>query len=109
MKEKLVTTFGAAGMVLWYIISFVFCFAPIFYIRMPFIVRIIIVGVVMFIPFVGEIIRCLLYIWAFFSALGGTIDGLSILFFVLFALYMFTLGIPMIGFVLRLIFGSKSE
>ena len=96
MKEKLTSALGSFGIVLWYIISFLYSFAPLIILRFPFFVDLILIGIIMFLPFVGELIRLGLYIWAIVVALGQPIDAVSIVFFVFAILYTLTTVVPLI-------------
>lgn len=63
MKEKLVGALGTFGMILWYVISFLYSFFPIviLYHNIPPILKFILIAVMLFVPFAGEIVRVILY------------------------------------------------
>ena len=96
MKEKLSMTLGRAGVVLWYIISFLYSFAPLISLRYSFFVELILIIVMTTVPILGEITRIVLYVLAFIVEIGRPIDVFSIIFFVFAALYFFTTVIPII-------------
>lgn len=96
MKEKLSTALGAFGSVLWYILSIVYAFAPLYILHFPFWVDAIIIAAILFIPFIGELVRLVLYVWAFIVVLSQPIDIVSIIFFVCAALYFFTTILPLL-------------
>lgn len=104
MKEKLSSALGSFGGILWYIISFLYSFAPLFILRFPFWVDLILIGVILFLPIIGEIVRIALYVWAFVVAIGQPVDIVSIIFFVFAALYAFTTLVPFITAT----FGNKN-
>ena len=109
MKEKLTNALGGFGIILWYVFSFLFCFAPLFYLRLPHIVDFLVIGAILFLPLIGEIIRCGLYVWAFFVVLSEPIDFLSIFFFICFAIYVFAFGIPLISTIFGLLGGGRRD
>ena len=96
MKDKIIGALGVVGFVLWYILSIIFGFCPLFFLRLPHIFDWILMAVIIFIPFWGEGVRLILYIWAFFVVLVQPKDIFSIIFFIFFAIYIFAFGIPFI-------------
>ena len=96
MKEKLTSSLGAFGGVLWYILSVVYAFAPLYILRFPFWVDALIIAAILFLPFIGELIRLVLYVWAFIVVLSQPIDIVSIIFFVCAALYFLSAVLPLL-------------
>lgn len=109
MKEKLGNTLGSVGIIVWYIFSFIFCFAPLIYLELPIIVKVLAVLAILCLPLLGEVVRCILYIWAFFAVISGPIGALSILFFVCFAIYIFVFGLPLIQSLLAFFKSSNPD
>lgn len=96
MKDKLFGALGTFGVILWYIISFLYSFFPLVILRFNFWIDLILIAVMAAVPFAGEIVRLVLYVWAFIVVIGRPIDWLSIVFFVFAALYLFTTVIPFV-------------
>ena len=109
MREKLTNALGGFGIILWYLFSFIFCFAPLLFIKMPFIVRLLAIGAILFLPLIGEIIRAGLYVWAFFVVISEPMDVFSIIFFICLAIYVFAFGIPLIQSLFALLTHSGLE
>lgn len=97
MKDKLVGALGGFGFVLWYIFSIIYAFAPLYILRFPFWIDLILICVITTLPFVGEVVRLGLYVWAFAAVVGQPINVYSIGFYVCAVLYLLTTVIPMLG------------
>lgn len=95
MKEKLEGILGGFGAILWYFLSIVYSFAPLFILHFPWWLDGIIIFIILFVPFVGEIVRIVLYIWAFIVVLNGPMDVVAIVFFVVFAIYALAELLPL--------------
>ena len=109
MKEKLAGALGGFGIILWYLFSFIFCFAPLLFLKMPFIVRLLAIGAILFLPLIGEIIRCGLYVWVFFVVISEPIDVFSIIFFICLVIYVFAFGMPLISTIFGLLGGRHRD
>ena len=96
MKEKLENVLGGFGAILWYIISIVYSFGPLYILHFPFWLDAILIAVILFLPFIGELVRLALYIWALIVVLSQPIDIVSIIFLVFAALYFFTTVLPLV-------------
>lgn len=107
MKEKLTNALGGIGGILWFIISILYCLAPLLILRFPAWVDFLLILAIQSVPMAGEIIRLVLFIWAFVIAVTTTIDIVSILFFVFFAIYVVTTLIPFISALLASFRESK--
>jgi len=97
MKDKLIGALGGFGFVVWYVISVLYSFAPLLFLRFSFIVDLILIIIMSAVPLLGEVVRFALYVWAFTIVIRQPIDVFSIIFFVFAALYLFTTVIPMIA------------
>ena len=97
MKDKLAGALGGIGIIIWYIISFLYSFAPLMVLRFGYLADFILILIMSTLPIVGEVIRFALYIWAFIVVINQPVDVFSIIFFVFAALYLFTTVIPMIA------------
>ena len=96
MKDFLSNALGSVGGILWYIISFFFCFAPLFFLHLPFWADFLLILAILALPYIGELIRAALYVWAFIVVIRGPIGIMEIIFFVFVALYFFTTLLPII-------------
>lgn len=97
MKEKLTTTLGALGGVLWFILSALYCFSPLLILRLPGWLDFILFMAMFSLPFVGELVRAVLYIWALVVAIQGPQDVFAIVFYVIAAIYFFTTLVPFVA------------
>ena len=97
MKDKLIEALGGFGFVVWYVISVLYSFAPLLFLRFSFIVDLILIIIMSAVPLLGEVVRFALYVWAFIIVIRQPIDVFSIIFFIFAALYLFTTVIPMIA------------
>lgn len=105
MKEKLSALFGSFGVVIWFLISAIYCYSPLLIFKFPIYVELILFLAMFSIPIIGEVIRLALYIWAFTIAISMPIDALTVVFFICAGLYFFTELFPtIVGF-----FRSKNK
>ena len=95
-KEKLMNALGAGGAILWYIISIFYSIAPLFILRFPSWVDIVLIIVMTCVPFLGEIVRTVLFVWAIFAAVSQPLSIITIIFFVFAIIYVLTEVIPFI-------------
>lgn len=109
MKEKLGNALGVVGIILWYLFSFVFCFAPLLFLDLPFWVKALAVFAILSFPLLGELVRFVLYICAFFVVISEPIDAFSILFFVCCAIYVFVFGVPLLQSIIEFLKGSRQD
>ena len=96
MKEKLTSALGTFGLVLWYIVSFLYSFSPLVILHFGFLIDLVLIIVMTAVPFFGELVRIALYIWATVVVCSAPIDAVSIVFFIFAALYLVTTIIPLI-------------
>lgn len=97
LRDKLFETLGDAGIVIWYVLSLIYTFAPLLTVfRFGIIITAIIVAFATFSPTVGGIIQLILYVWGFFRALSMPFSGWILVFYICFALYFFTQLLPML-------------
>jgi hypothetical protein len=113
LKEILVGSLGIAGYVVWFIFSIIMTFLPLSYLNNPLWVDFIIIFVIISFPFIGGMMECGIWIWAFVEVLSKPISGWSIFYFVVFAIYFFTVLLPIalniIGYIFALIAKIFSE
>ena len=86
MKEKLTSALGTTGLIIWYVISVVITFAPLTILRFSFIIDFIIIAVVTAVPFLGNIVSVVIWVWALIECIGGPQDIFAIIYYILFGL-----------------------
>lgn len=96
MKEKLVSALGTFGMILWYIISCLYAFAPLLYLDIPFLLGFALAFVIITFPVIGGIVSIVLYVWATIVALQSPFNIVTIIFLIFALLYFFTTLLPLI-------------
>ena len=94
LKEKLFGLVGGFGMVIYFVITAIVAYAPLLFLDLPFIVDMVIIAVVMFVPIVQNIVRPIIWICGFIAAICGTIDVFAIVYFVLTAGYALFFLLP---------------
>lgn len=86
LKEKLISALGCFGIVVYYLISLTFSIAPLIILDFPFIVNLILIGIVMFLPYIGGIANAILWVLALVAAIMGPQDAFAIVYYVMFAI-----------------------
>lgn len=86
IKNWAATTFGVVGMVIWYLLSFVFNFAPLVILHFSFWINLILIIVMTSVPFLNIIVSLIVWIWALVVAIGGPQDVFAIIYYVVFAI-----------------------
>lgn len=81
-KEKLLSSLGAAGGIIYYIILILISFLPVVIINVPFWLSTIFIIIMFFFP-VSSVV---FWIWGLFSAICGPQDWIAIVYYVLFAI-----------------------
>ena len=82
MKEKLLNTLGAFGGILWFIVSSLIYVLPFVMIGAPFLLNLLLFGIVYFIPSTSIIF----WVWGLVCAIQGPQDAWAIIYYVLFAI-----------------------
>lgn len=103
IKEKLLSAFGAAGTVLWWVVSFLFVIIPIAATGLPIWARVIIFAVIMLTDVIGTILTITVYIWGTIAVLSSPLSFFTIIFFIDLILYVIFLLIPTICKLLSLL------
>ena len=96
MKDKLFGIFGGFGAIVYLIVGFLMMFAPLYIIGFPLWSKALFIAVYYFAPAIMGYVAAPLYIWAIVIAARQPIDVVSIIFFVLAALYFFVILFPSI-------------
>ena len=81
MKEKLINTLGTVGIVLWYLVSILIAVMPLVMIDAPFLLNLLLLAIVMYIPATSGIF----WIWGLICAICGPQDAIAVIYYVLFA------------------------
>lgn len=103
MKEKLSYTLGSVGLIIWYIISIVYSFAPLLVLDIGYFVSFLLILAMNLLPIGGELLRMGLYIWATIVVLGRPLNIIYIIFLICAAVYFFTTVLPF----LKALFGKR--
>lgn len=106
LRDKLSSALGVFGIALYYALTMLYVFAPLFTVfRFGVLVTVIITTVALLSPTLGGIIQLVLYVWGFVRSLSMPFDIFVLIFYVCLALYFFTQLLPM----LIALFGSRRE
>ena len=115
VKDLLFGSLGVVGLILWYLIGAIVMFTPLVFLDFSFWVYWLITAA-LFIPFIGGITNFIIWIWSFVVVVSEPIDGWSIAYFIIFAIYGLSTIIPtaisIIASTIRTIesmFGNKSN
>lgn len=84
IKDTLLGSLGLFGYILFYGITMLFSFAPLFVLPFPFFVSLILFFVMSFFAVTGTIINVALWIWALVVTINTPQDVFSIIYYVLF-------------------------
>ena len=96
IKDVLVGSLGVVGMVVWSLVCAVLAFLPLSFLNFPLWMDLVIIFVILSMDFVGGLISLILWIWSFIIVISAPIDGLSIFYFVVFAVYFVTSVLPIV-------------
>lgn len=97
MKEKLTTALGTAGLVIWYVLSVLVTFAPLTILHFSFFIDLIIIMVTTTVPFIGNIVSVVIWVWALLECINGPQDIFAIIYYILFVLKAFYVVTTMIS------------
>lgn len=97
MKEKLLTSLGIFGGILWFAVSGLIYFLPFVMIRASSWLNLLLVGIVYFAPSTSVIF----WIWGLVCAIQGRQDVWTIIYYVLFAVLFLPYYIGVIGELIR--------
>lgn len=76
------------GSTMTYIMKLVYIFAPLLVLELDLMISLFLLVIIMIVPLWGEVLRFILYVWAFTEAIGRPVDYISIIFFVCAAIYV---------------------
>jgi hypothetical protein len=93
-KDKLTGALGGVGIAVWYVISILYSIAPLFVLRFPIWVDLILIIVMTAVPFIGEVVRAGLFVWAIFAVFNQPFSIVTIIFLIFAAIYVFTELLP---------------
>lgn len=82
MKDKLLNALGSAGGILWYLLSLTIAIMPLVMIDAPFLLNLLLWGVMLFIPATSGIF----WIWGLVCTLRGPQDVIAIIYYILFVI-----------------------
>ena len=93
LKDILLGSLGIVGYILWFIIGALVMFAPLIFLDFSFL-GYFLLTMILFIPCIGAITNFILWIWSFTIVVSEPIDGWSIAYFIIFAIYGLSTIIP---------------
>jgi hypothetical protein len=96
LKDKLLGTLGGLGIILYYSLTFIFCFAPIYFLPISLWWVIIITIVAFIFPTVYGLISPILWIWGLVETIVGPQGWITYVFYVLFVLWLIISFIPFV-------------
>ena len=82
MKDKLINTLGSVGVILWYLLSLLIAIMPLVMIDAQFLLNLLLLGVLLFIPVTSGIF----WVWGLICAIRGPQDLIAIIYYVLFVI-----------------------
>ena len=95
MKEKLLNSLGAFGVILYYAIMIIVPVLPFVFIDVNFFVSTILIAIQLFLPFTAPIF----WIWGLISAINGVQDVFAVIYYiatvVIFLPYVISFVLPM--------------
>lgn len=106
MKEWLVNKAGGVGFAIWIVISIIFIVMPVAVLPISIWIRALIVVIIYALPMIGQLVQIAVYAWAFVVTINGPQDTVAIIFYVVFAFWVFTTLIPLI---ITVFFGGKKK
>lgn len=102
MKEKLVEALGSFGLILFWLLSFLFVAIPIWATNLPFLAMLVIFAILYFTNLIGALLTILVYVYSTFVVLSSPINWFSIVFFIDMALYIIFCFIPSIAQIISI-------
>lgn len=103
LKDTLYLHLGQFGYILFYVICALFAFAPLVCV-LDFnpIVNFLIVGVIMFVPILGQILELVLWVWSFVLALNMPCDVFLVIYYIAFTIIALKVLFSIVVFILSL-------
>lgn len=97
MKDKLLNALGSAGGILWYLLSLTIAIMPLVMIDAPFLLNLLLLGVMLFIPATSGIF----WIWGLICTIRGPQDIIATIYYVLFVIMFLPFFINSVFSILR--------
>ena len=107
LKDVLLGSLGTFGYILWYLLSILLIYAPLIFLDLPFLIDLVIIFAVSSVPFWGDIVELIIWIWSIFAVLAGPFDIFAILYFIALAFYIFTKFIPFVISIISILCNRK--
>lgn len=109
LKEKLIGTLGIAGYILYYILICFITFLPLWVLDYPFGINLILVAVILYVPYIGDITQTIIYVLSFIEEIGriknGDADVVTLLYFIAMIIHVFLFLMPFLVLLFSLIRG----
>ncbi len=99
MSNKSTSDGSGLGGTLSYICKLIYIFAPLLVLELDLVISLFLLVIIMIVPLWGEVLRFILYVWAFTQVIARPVDYISFIFYICAALY---LAEYIIGFLSRL-------
>lgn len=109
LKEKLFQWIGPAAYIVWYIISFVFNFAPLFVMQWGILINVVLLILMTAVPFVNVFATAAVWIWALVVTIKGPQDVYAIIYYVLFVIQMLWFMPALISTIATSVAGLKGK
>lgn len=107
LKNLLLGSLGTIGYILWYLVSILLLYAPLVFLDFPLLIDILIIFAITSLPFWGDVVELIIWIWSFVVVLSEPIDVISVIYFVTFAFYIFTKFLPIIKTLIKAFFNKN--
>ncbi len=97
IKEKLGSALGGIGLILWYAVSAIVTFAPLFCVlKFNFFIDFLIILAILAFPLVGAVVELVIWVWSFVVAISMPFDIFMGIYYVALAIYVLTKLVPMV-------------
>ena len=96
LKDVLVGSLGVVGYVIWKFLLYVFYFFPVFCLELPLWLDILISLAILYIPIIGNFLYFAAWVWSFIIVLSNPINWFSVVYFIMFGIYILTGVLPFI-------------
>lgn len=97
IKEKLGSALGGIGLILWYAVSAIVTFAPLFFVlKFNFFIDFLIILAILAFPLVGAVVELVIWVWSFVVAISMPFDIFMGIYYVALAIYVLTKLVPMV-------------
>ena len=86
LKDWLMNALGGFGCLIYFLVAYLFQFAPLIVLDLHFIIFFIVFFVICFIPIIGTIVNVVIWIWALVVTINGSQDVFAIIYYIIFGI-----------------------